>query len=112
MSNQTSISKKSGVQKCNTGKRYSPEKVREILAFVKNHGRGGLKAAVQRYGFRRCTYYYWVKHYNGSSVGYKRGSGDEQDTLNRIMVIRNILKQVPELQEELKRQTNKLLTQF
>ena len=63
-------------KKTTKGKRYSAEEKQSVVDFVNSHneanGRGGVTAAVKKFGTSALTISAWVKSSGGTSVGKGR----------------------------------------
>lgn len=77
------------------GKRYSAEEKQEIVDFVNNHnaanGRGGVTAAVKKFGASQLSIAAWVKS-GGSEVGNGRKGGKATAAGNRSSVLAELAK--------------------
>jgi transposase-like protein len=96
-----------GRKKGNTGKRYSEEQKREILAFVASQGRGGITAAGKKYGVSYIALRRWM---NGAGGNRKTARGSSKALDGRklksvaaaLTALKSFKKQVTILQRALK----------
>ncbi len=65
--------KKATRKKGNTGKRYSVEERKKIIAFVRKQGRGGITAACRQFGVSYIALRRWMK--NGVAGAPRKGRG-------------------------------------
>jgi transposase-like protein len=94
-------------KKGNTGKRYTDEQKREILAFVNAQGRGGISAAGKKYGVSYIALRRWM---NGETGGRKTGraaakglDGRKLKSVKAAMIaLKSFKKQITVLQKTLK----------
>ena len=94
-------------KKGNTGKRYSTEQKREILAFVNAQGRGGISAAGKKFGVSYIALRRWM---NGETGGRKAGrvaakglDGRKLKSVKAAMTaLKSFKKQITVLQKTLK----------
>jgi transposase-like protein len=94
-------------KKGNTGKRYTDEQKREILAFVNAQGRGGISAAGKKYGVSYIALRRWM---NGETGGRKVGraaakglDGRKLKSVKAAMAaLKSFKKQITVLQKTLK----------
>jgi transposase-like protein len=99
-----------GRKKGNTGKRYSEDQKREILAFVANQGRGGITAAGRKYGVSYIALRRWMNG-TGGAGGRKTARGAASKALDgrklksvtaALSALKSFKKQVTLLQRALK----------
>lgn len=100
-----------GRKKGNTGKRYSEDQKREILAFVANQGRGGITAAGRKYGVSYIALRRWMNGTGGGAGGRKGARGAASKALDgrklksvaaALSALKSFKKQVTLLQRTLK----------
>lgn len=99
-----------GRKKGNTGKRYSEDQKREILAFVASQGRGGITAAGRKYGVSYIALRRWMNG-TGATGGRKGPRGAASKALDgrklksvaaALSALKSFKKQVTLLQRTLK----------
>jgi transposase-like protein len=83
-------------KKTTKGKRYTAEEKQSVVDFVNSHneanGRGGVTAAVKKFGTSALTIATWVKGSGGSSAGNGRKGGNGTPASNRGGVLAELSK--------------------
>jgi hypothetical protein len=81
-------------KKGNTGKRYSDDQKKTILAFVKAKGRGGITAATRKFGVSYIALARWMKGKGGKrgKVGRPKGSGADKRTKKKVLLAHKAMK--------------------
>ena len=94
-------------KKGNTGKRYTDEQKRDILAFVNAQGRGGISAAGKKFGVSYIALRRWMNgETGGRTAGRTAAKGLDGRKLKSVKAamaaLKSFKKQITVLQKTLK----------